>query len=163
MREDEIVVRQVTTASEGETRALGLKIASLLHPGDIILLIGELGTGKTVMAKGVARGLGVKENILSPTFTLLKEYEGKVPLYHLDAYRLHGAGDLYELGLEEYLEEGVLLVEWGDRVYEFFKEEFLEVRMDFAGDESRSIRIIAAGSDWGRRLRALDSGGDLIV
>jgi len=105
MGEDEIIVRQVASASEGETRALGLKIASLLRPGDIILLIGELGTGKTVLAKGVARGLGVKENILSPTFTLLKEYAGKVPLYHLDAYRLHGAGDLYELGLEEYLEE----------------------------------------------------------
>jgi len=163
MGEDEIIVRQVASASEGETRALGLKIASLLRPGDIILLIGELGTGKTVLAKGVARGLGVKENILSPTFTLLKEYAGKVPLYHLDAYRLHGAGDLYELGLEEYLEEGVLLVEWGDRVHEFFKEEFLEVRMDFAGDESRSIRLIAAGSHWGRRLRALDMGGDLIV
>ena len=162
MGEDEIVVRQAATASEAETRALGEKLASLFRPGDIILLIGELGTGKTVLAKGVARGLGVKENILSPTFTLLKEYAGKVPLYHLDAYRLHGAGDLYELGLEEYLEEGVLLVEWGDRVYEFFKEDFLEVRMDFTGDESRSIRLIAAG-DWGRRLEALDLRGDLGV
>ena len=153
----------MATSSEHETRALGEKIASLVRPGDVILLIGELGTGKTVLAKGIAQGLGIKEKVLSPTFTILKEYAGKIPLYHLDAYRLDGPRDLQDLGLEEYLEGGVLLVEWGDRVCRYFTADYLEIRIDWGGPESaRRIALVSESETWRRRLDTLDLGGDLI-
>lgn len=153
--------RRVLTRGEEETRELGRKLASLLRGGDVVLLVGELGTGKTRLAKGLACGLGIKENILSPTFTLLKQYQGTLPLYHLDAYRLESARDLYDIGLEEYLEGGVLLVEWGERVRDFFHPDYLEVKIDFMeDDEQRIISLIPVDGDWLQRLDELDLGGD---
>jgi tRNA threonylcarbamoyladenosine biosynthesis protein TsaE len=150
--------------SEEQTRCLGERLAAALRPGDVLLLTGELGTGKTVLAKGVARGLGIEANISSPTYTLLKEYAGKIPLYHLDAYRLSGPGDLFDLGLEEYLQDGVLVVEWADRVRGFFDGPVLEIGLDFGGSESsRVILLCAAGDDWPERLEELKLRGDTDV
>jgi tRNA threonylcarbamoyladenosine biosynthesis protein TsaE len=144
---------QITSGGGDETLELGKKLAPLLRAGDVVLLIGELGTGKTVFARGVARGLGIERNIVSPTFTLLKEYDARLPLNHLDAYRLEGPGDLYDLGIDEYLEGGILLVEWADRVYEFFDRDFLEIRIEFGeGESSRYVSLIPVGGDWVARL-----------
>lgn len=151
------------TRDEKETRELARALTALLRPGDVILLVGELGAGKTCFAKGMAQGLGIRENVLSPTFTLLKEYAGRLPLYHLDAYRLEGPWDLFDIGLEDYMEgDGVLLVEWGDRVRDFFTQVYLEVRMEFTELEGeRIIYIVPEGESWRERLRELPSGGGL--
>ncbi len=90
--------------SADETRELGSALAGLLRPGDVVLLVGELGAGKTCFAQGVAHGLEVREQVTSPTFTLIREYRGRLPLYHLDAYRLEGAADLFAIGADEYLD-----------------------------------------------------------
>jgi len=149
--------------SEDETQELGRRLASVLRDGDVVLIVGELGTGKTCLAKGLARGLGVGEKVLSPTFTLLREYKGRIPLFHLDAYRLEGPWDLFDLGIEEYLEgEGVLLVEWGDRARNFFPGDFLEVRLEFTDEEEeRRITFLPQGGDWLERIERLPRGRDI--
>lgn len=160
MEENPCGIRTFRTRSEEETKDLAARISRLLVPGDVLLLAGELGTGKTCFVKGLAEGLGVEEKVLSPTFTLLREYRGRVPLYHLDAYRLEGPDDLFDLGVEEYLEgEGIMAVEWGDRVREFFKEDYLEVEISFGmpADE-RHIRLFPRGSSWECRLSRLGGG-----
>ncbi len=152
------------TRDEKETRKLAKTLTALLQPGDVVLLVGELGAGKTCFAKGVAQGLGIKENVLSPTFTLLKEYKGRLPLYHLDAYRLEGPWDLLDIGVEDYLEgDGVLLVEWGDRVRDLFTQVYLEIRMEFTDFEGeRKIHLVARGESWRERLRDFPIGGDTV-
>jgi tRNA threonylcarbamoyladenosine biosynthesis protein TsaE len=148
------------SGSEYETRELGRSLAAILREGDVVLIIGEMGTGKTCLAKGLARGLGIGENVLSPTFTLLREYKGRLPLYHLDAYRLEGPWDLFDLGIEEYLEgDGVLVVEWGDRARDFFPGDFLEVRLEFTDrEEERRITILPRGEGWLERIGCLPRG-----
>lgn len=142
------------TASEAETRELAAALAALLRPGDVVLLVGELGSGKTRFVQGLAEGLGVRERVLSPSFTLLRHYRGRLPLDHMDAYRLEGPHDLFELGIEEYLGgEGVLVVEWGDRVREFFTGDRLEVEMRFTEDDDRRCMVFRPyGVSWEERL-----------
>lgn len=150
----------LTTASAEETRRLGIALAALLRPGDVVLLVGELGAGKTCLAQGIANGLGIAERVTSPTFTLLREYEGSPPLYHLDAYRLDGPGDLAELGIEEYLDgDGILLVEWGDRVRGFFGGDMLEVTLEFSGGDRREVCLAPLGEDWESRIAAFTPKG----
>ena len=149
----EDMIEELTRSPE-ETRELGGRVARILRPGDVLLLVGELGAGKTCFAQGLARGLGVRERVTSPTFTLVREYQGRLPLIHLDAYRLEGPLDLYEIGIEDYLEgDGVLMVEWGDRVRGFFDPPFLEVRLEYArGEEERRVSLVPVGGDWAERL-----------
>lgn len=149
------------SGSEEETEAWGSRLAPVLEPGDCLLLVGELGAGKTCFVRGIARGLGVKERVTSPTFILLREHRGRLPLYHLDAYRLEGPGDLYMLGLDE-LEEagGVLAVEWGDRVRGFFLDDFLEIRIEIRGDSERELTFIPHGAKWEERLREVFQGSN---
>lgn len=110
----------VISHSEAQTRRLGARLAELLSPGDVIALAGGLGTGKTRFAQGVGRGLGVQETIVSPTFTLVREYRGpsvRLPFFHIDLYRIHDEAETLTLGLDEYLyDDGVCLIEWADRV-----------------------------------------------
>ena len=151
---------RITHGAE-ETRELGAALAGMLQAGDVVLLVGELGAGKTCFAQGVAHGLEVKEQVTSPTFTLMREYRGRLPLYHLDAYRLDGAADLFAIGVDEYLDSGgVLLVEWGDRARDFFTMDRLEVAFSFdVGDEDRRIALTPYGSSWERRQLGLLPGG----
>jgi tRNA threonylcarbamoyladenosine biosynthesis protein TsaE len=152
------------TCNAGETRQLGSDLAGLLLPGDVVLLIGELGAGKTCFAQGVARGLEVNEQVTSPTFTLMREYRGRLPLYHLDAYRLDGAADLFTIGADEYLDgDGILLVEWGDRARDFFTMDHLEITFFFGtSDEERRIVFTPRGDMWSRRrLETALGGGEL--
>lgn len=107
----------IDTDSPEATHAVGARLAALLRPGDLLLLRGELGAGKTQLAQGVARGLGIAQAVRSPTFTLIHEYhEGRLPLYHMDLYRLSGEGDIASLGLDDYLSgSGVVIIEWPER------------------------------------------------
>jgi len=142
------VVKTVRTRSREETAALGRALGSLLGPGDLVVLNGDLGAGKTLFAGGVGRGLGVGGPLPSPTFVLIREYRtGRVPLYHMDADRLDEA-DLAELGCEEYFYgDGVTLIEWGERVASLLPAERLEVRfLPVPGrEEERLVEITARG------------------
>jgi tRNA threonylcarbamoyladenosine biosynthesis protein TsaE len=155
------LLRIYETGCAAETHELGRSLAQSLLPGDV-LLVGELGTGKTCFAQGVAEGLGITENVTSPTFTLMREYAGSIPLYHLDAYRLESPADLIPIGVDEYLEkEGVLLVEWGDRVRDFFEIDHLEISFEFGGgEEERRISFISHAGAWQQRLREKPRGRD---
>ena len=129
------------TKSAAETRALGERIAGLLKPGDVLLLEGDLGAGKSELTRGIARGLGVKETVTSPTFTILNVYEsGRCPLYHFDWYRLESAEELYELGMDEYLGgDGIAVVEWPGRCPEAVPDGAIRIRLGMAGENERTI------------------------
>ena len=131
----------VITNSAAETRALGERLAKQLKAGDVILLEGELGAGKSELARGVAKGLGVQETVTSPSFTILNVYvSGRLPLYHFDWYRLESDEELYELGMDEYLGgDGVALVEWPGRCPDAVPEDCLLIRIEAEGEQVRRI------------------------
>jgi len=131
------------TNCAAETRALGEELSSSLQPGDVVVLEGELGAGKSELARGIARGLGVRETVTSPSFTILNVYEsGRCPLYHFDWYRLESADELYELGMDEYLGgDGIAVVEWAERCPEAVPENPIRITLDVTGEESRRIKV----------------------
>lgn len=133
---------------EQETKKIAASLAKLLNSGDVLLLEGNLGAGKTTFTKGLAEGLGIKRVIKSPTYTLIREYdEGRVPLYHMDVYRLEETGGT-DLGLEEYFEgEGISVIEWATFIPEDIPEQHLEIRLKPAGEEltEREITFIPKG------------------
>lgn len=154
--------RVCITSSEEETRALGEQLSSLLDQGDVVLISGELGTGKTRLVQGIARGLGVSGPVTSPTFSLVKEYSGRISLFHADLYRLT-PNDLPSLGLEEYLDGGgVLCIEWGERASELsgsWSDNTLLVDLEWLEEERRRVVLRGFGPEW--RLRSatgLDGG-----
>ena len=132
----------VITQSAAETRELGSRLAEKLKAGDVILLEGELGAGKSELARGVAKGLGVQETVTSPSLTILNVYEsGRIPLYHFDWYRLESAEELYELGMDEYLGgDGIALVEWPGRCPDAVPDDCLRIRIETGGESIRRIR-----------------------
>jgi tRNA threonylcarbamoyladenosine biosynthesis protein TsaE len=149
---------RAVTRSVDETRALGEGLGrSLLRAGDVVVLAGDLGTGKTAFAQGVAKGLGVTEPVVSPTFTIVREYEGRLPLTHVDVYRLDRLQELHDLGFDELLDEGVTLVEWGDVATQLLPPERLEVSLSLAGAEAgdREISLSPVGESWIARSRRL--------
>ncbi|MHB0976440.1 MAG: tRNA (adenosine(37)-N6)-threonylcarbamoyltransferase complex ATPase subunit type 1 TsaE [Candidatus Aquicultorales bacterium] len=149
---------EIITRSVEETRALAKELAGYLQPGDVVSLTGDLGAGKTAFVQGLAEGLGVKERVTSPTFTIIKEYSGRLPLYHFDVYRLESAAELVDLGFEEYFfGEGVSVVEWGDRVRSLFPPDYLELSFEHAGPEKRTVKIAAKGERWERVIDSLDT------
>lgn len=130
--------------SEAETRALGLTIAEAAEPGDIVALIGDLGTGKTALTKYIAEGLGISEDVISPTFTIVKEYRsGRLPLYHFDVYRLSSGEELLDTGAEDYLEDsGLSVIEWADIVADVLPADALVVMIEYAEGEDRRITVL---------------------
>ena len=152
-----VPVMTARTRSVEETRALAEGLGrALLQPGDLVVLAGELGSGKTVFAQGVARGLGVTEPVVSPTFTIVREYQGRVPFAHVDVYRIDRLQELHDLGFDELLDDRVTLVEWGDAAGPLLPAERLEVLLVPAGDEERDISVSAHGESWQIRRRRLD-------
>lgn len=128
------------THSERETRELARQIANLLKRGDVLALEGDLGAGKTTFAQGLADGLGIERKVDSPTFTIIKEYQGRYPFYHMDVYRLDGPE--VELGLEDYFYgDGICLVEWASRVEEVLPEETIWIHLHVQPDGDRQIHI----------------------
>ena len=136
------------TESAEETRALGVRLAAELRAGDVILLEGPLGAGKSELARGIAQGMGVRETVTSPTFTILNVYSReRLPLYHFDWYRLESAEELYEMGMDEYLGgDGVALVEWPGRCPEALPADFLMIEISPEGEETRRIRAVRHGN-----------------
>lgn len=136
----------VISHSVEQTRRLAARLAELLQPGDVVLLGGNLGAGKTVFAQGVAAGLGITEPVTSPTFTLIHEYEGRLPLYHVDLYRIGGDAEAGDLGLEEYLYgNGVTLIEWAERASGLVPREHLLVTLRPVSDTKRALRFEPSG------------------
>jgi tRNA threonylcarbamoyladenosine biosynthesis protein TsaE len=129
-----------TTASEKETKQLAFWLATKLSPSAVIALEGDLGAGKTTFSQGLAAGLGVQEYVDSPTFSILKQYEGRLPLYHMDVYRLEDSGE--ELGLEEYIYgDGVALVEWPSRIEALLPANTIRITIEVLSTGERTIQI----------------------
>ncbi len=138
------IVFQRRSKSEAETQKVGEELVTLLSPKSLVLLQGELGAGKTVFVKGMARGLGIcAEEVRSPTFALIHEYcQGKIPLYHMDFYRLDEWKEVVHLGFMEYLEkEGIVVVEWGDKFLPFLFPPLWIVWIQVLADEERNITV----------------------
>ena len=147
------------TRSAAETRTVGRSIAALPRPGDVVIVAGELGSGKTTFVQGLAAGLDVHDSVVSPTFTLAREYAGRIRLVHVDVYRLDRAREVIDLGLEDIADDAVLAVEWGDVAVAYLSPEHLEVRMGpgpgpEAFDE-RTIALAVHGRSWTERQAAL--------
>jgi tRNA threonylcarbamoyladenosine biosynthesis protein TsaE len=149
----------VRTRSPDETRALGSALAAAAQPGDRVALVGPLGAGKTQLAKGFAEGLGVREVVNSPSFTLMAEYEGRLPLFHQDLYRLVGTSEALEGGLlDERQDDGVTLSEWADRLDAALDGDRVTVRIEPLGDTDRRIEVSGAGDAAQRYVAAADAG-----
>lgn len=136
--------------SEERTRQLGEGLASQLRSGDIVALTGPIGSGKTTFVQGLAAGLGVPAGrVASPSFVLVREYYGRIPLYHADLFRLEGLADAETVGLEEFFEAGgVLVIEWANRVPEILPEDHLEVEFEVRGPSERRLRLIPHGKGY---------------
>ena len=148
----------ITTRSAAETTDLAVRVGALLRAGDVVVLDGELGTGKTVFAKGIARALGVTEPVVSPTFTVVREYAGRVPLVHVDVYRLDHLQELHDLGFDDLLgDDAVTVVEWGDRVSAVLPADRLEVSLAAVDedDDARVVRLSCRGTAWVARREAI--------
>lgn len=147
----------VVTKSVEDTRELGAALAGLARPGDVVLLSGDLGAGKTTLVQGFARGLGITEPVVSPTFILVRTYRGRLTLVHADAYRMDNLREVTDLDLPELLDDGgVAVVEWGDVIAPVLPADYLEVRLELGeGDDERSIGVRVVGPSWGPRAAAL--------
>lgn len=140
-----IVLRTVA-----DTRALGRRLAGVLRPGDLVVLSGPLGAGKTALTQGIGEGLGVTGRVTSPTFVIARVHQGPVPMVHVDAYRLRDAGPvaLDDLDLDEEIESSVVVVEWGEGLVEQLSDSHLEIRLERHDDDSRTVTLDAVGPRW---------------
>ncbi len=143
----------LATSSPAETGSLAQILADSAQPGDVLVLVGDLGAGKTAFSKAYGSALGVTEPMTSPTFTLAREYEGRLTLHHLDVYRLQHMAEVLDLDLPELLDSGgVVLIEWGDAILPMLPPDYLEVRFTFGeGDDDRSIALKCVGLRWAAR------------
>ncbi len=145
-----------STAGVDETRALGAAIAAIIRTGDVVVLVGDLGAGKTAFVQGFACSLGVTAPVTSPTFTLANRYNGQLVVNHLDVYRFDCPDEVCDLALPELLDEGVTLVEWGDTISSALPPEHLSVTIRFGeGDNERSFETRSHGESWQRRADQL--------
>lgn len=142
-----IVEYKITTKNEIETIELAQNFESEKFPNMIICLNGELGSGKTMFTKGIANALGIKENITSPTYTIIKEYNGEMPLYHMDVYRLDGNTD--GIGIEEYFNKGgVVVIEWANTIKDILPDERLDIKFKVSGEEKRTLIVTPYGKKY---------------
>ena len=132
------------THSPEETQTIGKQIGASLKTGDVIALVGDLGAGKTCLTQGIARGIGIAshEVVNSPSYTLINEYMGEIPIYHIDLYRLQHHGEIVDLGLEEYLEgAGICIIEWADRMTNLLPANHLEITITWVDESTRTIEL----------------------
>jgi tRNA threonylcarbamoyladenosine biosynthesis protein TsaE len=150
-------VIELHSESAEVTRFVAETIAALARAGDLVLLVGEMGTGKTAFAQGFAIGLGIHEPVTSPTFNLVRSYPGRLVLHHLDVYRLDRLAEVDDLAIGELLEDkSVTLIEWGDAVVGALPADYLEVRFSFgAADDHRELHLRVVGPSWSSRQRVL--------
>lgn len=149
---------KIISKSAEQTNSLGISLGKQLQQGDIICLTGDLGAGKTAFTKGIGEGLEIKEFITSPTYTIINEYEGRIPLYHFDVYRLEGVEEMYELGYEEYFfGDGAVVVEWADIVKDIIPLERLWITIIRGKEEdTREIIIEATGERYHTIVKELE-------
>lgn len=136
-----------------ETIELGEKLGKMLEKDSVIVLNGDLASGKTTLTKGIGKGLGIKDTINSPTFTILKIYNGRLPLYHIDAYRLDNSN--YDLGFNE-LDDGVIVVEWPEYYKDYLPKEYIEIDFKYIDEDSRDITIKSVGDKYSNIIKELN-------
>ncbi|MFC3041641.1 tRNA (adenosine(37)-N6)-threonylcarbamoyltransferase complex ATPase subunit type 1 TsaE [Virgibacillus xinjiangensis] len=152
------MTEKVQTNTDLETIQLAVRLASLLKPGDVLTLEGDLGAGKTTFTKGIAEGLGIERTVSSPTFTIVKEYEGEIPLYHMDVYRLEGSEE--DIGLDEYLHgDGVSIIEWPQFIDDILPEERLAIKINYVDENIRTLEFTPRGKHYNRVVRELLRAG----
>ena len=145
--------REHVLPTPDDTRALGAALAPVLQAGDLVVLVGALGAGKTALTQGIGEALGVREPVTSPTFVIARVHSGgRLPLVHVDAYRLAGVADVDDLDLDASADESVTVVEWGQGLVEQLADEHLEVRLDRRDDDVRTALLVPHGPGWERRL-----------
>ena len=150
------------TSNTSETIRMGKRLGRLLEPGDVVALVGDLGTGKTQFIKGLAEGAGVGKAtyVSSPSFTLINEYQGRIPFYHIDLFRLESEKEVEGLGLEEYVPgHGITAIEWADKVSSLLPEELLWVHIHYTGKNARSIEIIPKGRRYEQLMKKMSDFG----
>ncbi|MEA4846927.1 MAG: tRNA (adenosine(37)-N6)-threonylcarbamoyltransferase complex ATPase subunit type 1 TsaE [Clostridiaceae bacterium] len=150
------------TKSPEETANIGEQLGRLLNKGNIICLSGDLGAGKTAFTQGIAKGMGVSGYVTSPTYTIINEYEGRLPLYHFDVYRLNDVDEMYELGYEEYFfGDGVVVLEWADMVRDIIPKERLWITiLNTKGDNSREIIMEPTGEVYDNIVKGMNQNED---
>ena len=149
---------KLITKSVEETLEIGEQLGKLLNKGNIVCLSGDLGAGKTAFTKGIAKGMGVFDYVTSPTYTIINEYEGRLPLYHFDVYRLNNVEEMYELGYEEYFfGDGVVVLEWADIVRDIIPGERLWITiLNTKGDNSREIIMEPTGEAYNNIVKGIE-------
>ncbi|HEX8100001.1 MAG TPA: tRNA (adenosine(37)-N6)-threonylcarbamoyltransferase complex ATPase subunit type 1 TsaE [Actinomycetota bacterium] len=151
---------ELSTGSPEETQAVGEAVAGALGAGDVVSLTGDLGAGKTTFVQGVAKALGVGDHVVSPTFTLVREYAGAFPVYHFDVYRLDRLQEVLDLGFEEILDAGgIVFIEWGDAIETILPDDYLQVELTIpeGEDSKRRVDLWARGMSWARRWEKVTS------
>jgi tRNA threonylcarbamoyladenosine biosynthesis protein TsaE len=154
---------EVVSNSAAQTRSLGSRLGELAAPGDVVLLVGKLGAGKTCFTQGVAKGLGIDEYTASPSFVLVREYQGRLPLYHIDLYRLDRLEEIVCLGLDDYLYgKGVSIVEWADRGLNALPEEHLLIKIELLDVTKRKLIFEPRGTRYTKMLTKLKTARERI-
>jgi tRNA threonylcarbamoyladenosine biosynthesis protein TsaE len=154
-----VITTGIRLSTVDDTRAFGHRLAAVLRPGDLVLLAGPLGAGKTALAQGIGAGLQVRGDVTSPTFVIARVHRGPVPMVHADAYRLGGRPDprleIDDLDLDASADEAVTVVEWGEGLVEHLNDAYLQVRIDRRDDDTRVVDLVPHGGDWAARLESL--------
>ena len=146
----------IITKSPEETKNLGKEISKIIKPGDLLAFYGELGAGKTCFIQGISLGLEVKDYVTSPSFTIINEYQGKIPIYHFDLFRFDNAEEILELGYEEYFYgEGLIVIEWAEKIEQFLPKEHLKIDIKFKDCYERTISFISQGDRFDKFLKEL--------
>lgn len=153
---------EIASTSADQTRRIAASMSSIMKPGDLVLLCGDLGAGKTTFVQGFGAALGVTEPITSPTFTLAQQYNGRMRVHHLDVYRIETLSEAADLDLPGLLDDdAVTLIEWGDAIVAALPADYLELRLRFGdGDDDRIIELSSVGSSWAARQRLLGEALD---
>ena len=151
-----LLMEIIISSSTEQTQELGAKLGRLSQPRDVILLVGNLGAGKTCLTQGIATGLAIDEYAVSPSFTIMRQYRGVLPLYHFDFYRLDSVDDIYDLGMDDYLYgDGLCVIEWAEKGMELMPDERLLIEMEYVSENERRLTIQANGERYIRMLNEL--------
>lgn len=150
-------MKEIITKSPEQTFEVGRKLGERLEPGAVICLSGEMGAGKTAITQGIVKGVGIEDYVTSPTYTIVNEYDGKIPIYHFDVFRIEDGEELYEIGLDEYLcRQGICIIEWASYIEEFLPEEYLWIDIQKGEDfQDRLLHMKAHGTSYEELIKEL--------
>jgi len=150
------MIFSILSETPNRTKKIGKKVAKLVTPGDIILFFGELGAGKTCFTQGIAEELKVKDYVNSPSYAIINEYQGKIPLYHFDLYRVNNYDEIIDLGYEEYFyDEGLTVVEWAEKIEKHLPKEYLKINITFIDTKRRKICFFPKGDHYVKLIEEL--------